>query len=630
MSEDREHNDDESVDSGARFSRRAVSAKKNNRFTKRELSEKEEQIAKELKEIYVNSDGSMPDMKHFERRKRRGVIRAGGTFIFACAFLAAAAWAVFIALPNKSGFSEKDVIVEITGSENISIGDSLTYVVSYKNHEAVSLRNVSLNVRYPAGFVIEKTSVPANNDGKDEWLLGDILPNAEGEIEITGKLYGNISEEQSLRAFLTYTPDNFHSEFEKVAAFVTRVADSPATLILGYPADVIQGSAGDILISIQPNSSNTLKNLSLALNPVEGFVVKQSSPSPDKGSQNTWTFGNVSSENKIILHGLFVGSADSDNVDISATLRGWPDSKKSGEGYIFATATTTVKLTKTTMSVAMAVNGSADDSAVHPGDIITGSVTVRNDGKTPQTNVLVRAIFDAPSIGKQSVIKWASIDDPADGDVAGEQISTGLRRGIISWDADKIPALRSIDPGKSVTIDFRLPIKNAADIDLGGFSGGAITATADVQFGKGASKQILSANPLTLSLLSDTSVEVRDDVSVTGSGKERHQISWILKNSFHELASTTLTADFYGDVSVDPASISAPAGSAHFDPEKKQLVWVIDRIPTVLDTAALQFSVVLNSKNPTQTQLSSKVTGHTTDVAAGQSMIFVGDEIVLR
>lgn len=322
MSEDREHNnDDANVDSGARFSRRSVSAKRNDRFTKRELNEKEEQIAKELKEIYVNSDGSMPDMKHFERRKRRGVIRAGGTFIFACAFLAAAAWAVFIALPNKSGFSEKDVIVEITGSEAASIGDTLTYVVSYKNHEAVALRNTSLHVRYPAGFVIEKTSVSATNAGQDEWLMGDILPDAEGKIEITGKLYGNISEEQSLRAFLTYTPDNFHSEFEKVSAFVTRIANSPATLVLGYPADVVQGGAGDILISIQPNSSNTLKNLALVLTPVDGFVVKQSTPSPDKGSQNTWTFGTVSSENKIILHGLFVGSGDSDHVDIAATLR---------------------------------------------------------------------------------------------------------------------------------------------------------------------------------------------------------------------------------------------------------------------------------------------------------------------
>ena len=76
--------------------------------------------------------------------------------------------------------------------------------------------------------------------------------------------------------------------------------------------------------------------------------------------------------------------------------------------------------------------------------------------------------------------------------------------------------------------------------------------------------------------------------------------------------------------------VTAPAGEAKFDDKTKKLVWTIPTMPTSVDVLALQFPIILQSKNSTQTNLTSKVKVQATDTVTGQSIIKVGDEVLLK
>ena len=73
--------------------------------------------------------------------------------------------------------------------------------------------------------------------------------------------------------------------------------------------------------------------------------------------------------------------------------------------------TTSVRLTDTAVTASLAINGTDSDATVRSGDILSGSIQVKNNGNTPESNVVVRAVFDAPSVNRQSILKWADLAD---------------------------------------------------------------------------------------------------------------------------------------------------------------------------------------------------------------------------
>ena len=128
---------------------------------------------------------------------------------------------------------------------------------------------------------------------------------------------------------------------------------------------------------------------------------------------------------------------------------------------------------------------------------------------------------------------------------------------------------------------------------------------------------------------SDLGLEVRDEVSENLQGKELHTITWFLSNTFHELKDIELSADLYGDIEWQEEGFVVPAGEAVFDKDSDKLIWKVDSMPTSLDVLALQFAVVLKTKNPSQTNLSSKVKLKAKDTITGEVIMKAGDEILL-
>ncbi|MFA4831243.1 MAG: hypothetical protein WC618_03670 [Patescibacteria group bacterium] len=607
--------------------RRASADSENGVLDGRNTNEKK--IERELEEIYGNDDGTMPDMKNFERKKRNRAITALVALVVSCSALAVVAWAGFFIFQPQSRFSEEDVILSISGDEEIMSGQEVRYRIRYRNSQNVPLAKVALQIRYPEGFVFKESNPAPANDNNDEWTIGSLEEQASGYIDIFGKLYGDLERKQSFRVFLNYIPSNFSSEFQKIATISAAVTQSPLSLIFEGPADVVVGAEAEFVITVNKEKDDVGEHLAVVLEPSGGFTIKSSDPAADESDHFRWSIKDLNEEKKITIRGVFAEESGKESVEITVKVLGWKDENRSENGYVLAAKTQTVAITQTGVSANLVINGTLSDFSAQPGDVLYGSIAIKNAGQGALEDISASIIFDAPSFDGKSILKWEELEDKADGRIAGEQRNNQTRRGSITWGKGQIGGLRKIAAGGEATIDFSIPIKSAADIDLTDFSTYEIQAVVELQYDTLGEHDNLSSNQIKMIVNSDIELGVQDEIGQTDAGKDKHRVTWILNNSFHELKNISLEADIYGDIKWLEEALTVPAGEAVFDQDKQRLTWTVESMPTSLDVLALQFGVELNSKNPSQTNLASKVRFKATDAITGEEIILVGDEVLL-
>ncbi|MBU0596787.1 hypothetical protein KJ641_01165 [Patescibacteria group bacterium] len=595
-----------------------------------ETRKDDKQIEKELNEIYGVEDGTMPDMKSFEEKKRSPWLMASFVLIISCLVLGLVAWLGFFVFQPQTRFSEEDVILTVSGEEEITSGQEVTYRIRYNNDQNVPLAKVLLQIRYPEGFVFDRAEPEPTGDGNDEWTLGSLEEHASGYIDIFGKMYGSLEEKQSFRAFLNYIPSNFSSEFQKVNTLSVLVQDSPVIMTIDSPKEVSIGTESEFVIKLENKGTSSTENLALLIEPGEGFSIKSGEPRADDENQYKWTIDEIEDTQEIKITGVFGETVgDSDKGAITFKLLSWKDSDMDGDGYVIQEILQEVDISRTEVSVGMVINGTISDFSVQPGDVLNVSLVIRNNGGEPIKNIKARTILDGPSSDSKSILNWAEITDEADGWVVGEQLSSKIRRGTIEWTGSKVPKLYQLNPGDEVIIDFSLPVKDSEIIHLIDFTNYEITASVVLDYFKGDEEKELSGDEMKILINSDASIAVQDEIDGVGSGTEKHNITWIVENTFHELKDIRVEADLFGDVEFLEDSTILPAGKVEYDEAKKKIVWVVDSMPTSLDILALQMVLSL-VPNPSQTNLTSKVRFTATDVITGETITLVGDEVLLN
>lgn len=590
----------------------------------------EEKIGRELLEIYENDDGSMPDMKKFGKKKSRGLLTAFLVLLFACLFLGMVAWVGFFVFQPKTQFQESDVILDITGDEKIVLGQEVKYRVRYVNDQNTPLSKTLLQIRYPDGFVFENSSIEPSNEAKDEWALGSINPHGSGYLDITGKMYGNLGDKKSFRVFLNYTPANFSSEFQKVSSRTVEFSESSVELKVEMPSEIFSGEKTTCKITIHKKSEEVVKNLAFIIEPSKTFSKIESQPESGQNDIYQWSIPILNEDQVIDLKGIFNPDPVSGSPALSIKVLGWKDDQHSGDGYVLASSFFDVKLVRTDLKSTLAVNGTVSDSMVEPGKTLIMSLAIKNEGLKAVKNIVIKLNIDAPSYNNRSLLDWQKLDDQNNGDVSGEQQNQQTRRGIIKWDQTKISALKQINPGDEVMIDVNLPIKNGADVNLSQFIANQIIAWIEMSYKQGEENKTLSGTPLKLTVNSDLNLEIKDMMDSDPDGLEIHKVIWLLSNSFHELKNIQLEAEIYGDFTWQEEGLVVPAGKAVFDDKEKKLVWKVDNMPISLDVLGLQFSIVLNKDNLSQTNLTSKVKMEAIDVITGQEINKVVEGVLLK
>lgn len=596
-------------------------------------SGKIQRIEKELKAIYEDNSGKIPNMHQIQKRNQHPVLRAiFGILVFG-GCMAIIAWVGFFYLPSQKQVGKDHMVFEINGPTELKIGATTTYILRWKNDEGVKVSDAVITANYPDGFAfLESTRLPSN-EGKSEWRIGEIATGQSGEIKITGQNFGSLDQQKSWRVFLTYRPDNFQSEMQKMTTLTTRVAESPVSLSISGPEKATAGDEAGYIF--------TVKNLSdwqaekLILQPVfpQNFYVTSSSPKI--GKDNTWIFNFIATtsttgtdEYNFKIYGKFIADSAQDEASSTAITSAAVNLPFGPDNRLFniAQSNFNTEIFKSGLALSLAVNGTMSDFGSHPGDTLNATLHLKNNGKESIKNVVIKIVFDAPALKRQSALDWTALEDPRDGTIVGEQISDKIRRGTITWTSAQLKGLAEIKAGQEANIDFQLPVRDTSNFDLASIGEYAIKAAAEATYNNsGGKEEAIGGNPINITLNSDLRLDIREN-KISDNGRE---ISWVLTNNFHPLKDLELTATLFGDVSFESAS-PTPAGTVNYDEKEKKISWTIPAMPEPVDILALPFTVTLNNVNPTQNTLVSKVRVRATDTVTGQVIEFMGDEVPIK
>ncbi len=594
-----------------------------------DLQEKKlDEVSEHLVEIYKNKDGSLPDMKHFEKTKSQRSVRAFFTLLFACIFFGAVLLGGFFYLGPKQNFSKDGVTVEIVSEDALVSGELVRYRIRYRNSETVPITKVKLVVRYPAGFQFSESSIPASNDTNTEWDLGTLAAGESGFFDLYGRVYGDFGSEESIRVFLNYTPANFSSEFQSVSLAKLVFDESPVALNISGPTSVLKGQMASLVFTVTSReATSSLQNLSLVVEPGDGLVKKNSNPESDNFGTWTWSIPNLSEEKNITVGSVFSPSSDAKEYTFKAKIVGSPKGIGGDQKtFVFAEKEYTVSFEESEILGQFSINGATDSLSVTPGETLSILAAVKNNLPSNITNVRASVILDAPSFQDKSILNYAKIEDKNNNSIQGQQVGTDIRRGVVAWDKSHISSLGILVPNAEVPFAFRLPLKSREESPLQSFKEHRMTATFEVQYEKDGAKQTFVSVPIDITINSDVQFDATLQKQVVDK-KDTFDVSWDISSMPHEIQNIEISAQIFGDITWKGEKLSASLGKIEFDAKEKKLLWKIDKLTPSMATEKATFSFVRKSFNSTQTQLISKVQIKGKDMVTGKDILLVEKEI---
>lgn len=100
-----------------------------------------------------------------------------------------------LSMENQIGvnITAAPVLLSASAPNNASDGDSVVYVIDYKNLDIRQMNNIQIKIDFPSGFEF-KEAVPTASEKNSIWYLGNLESYQAGKITIKGKLKGNEGE----------------------------------------------------------------------------------------------------------------------------------------------------------------------------------------------------------------------------------------------------------------------------------------------------------------------------------------------------------------------------------------------------------------------------------------------------
>ncbi len=574
-------------------------------------------IDKRLTSIYADENGQLPNMHQFDIKKSYTWLKRFAFGVIFCALLIATAWAGSSFFPGKTSLSS-ELQMSVQGKNTLTNGLPLLYTVQYKNTQNKKLLDATVAIAYPNGFVFASSSLPSTNLDHTELKLGDILPYHSDSFTISGTVWNSSTTgSSSLRANIHYGLENVLSTFQTHGEIaLTTLPTSPFLTVKG-PLQANVGSEVQYTFSLVkiPNAELTQK---IVVTPTLPNQFSLTTSTPALNLNNSWVISPTSTANTLTLKGIFSEPVSTSTlkgaVDIYPTIN---DPRRIEE------QTLSVNAVKMPLVFNLAINGATQNISTQPGGTLDMQISVKNSSEKPLSNSSIYLSLDAPSVQNKSILNWAQITDKLDGDITGKQINPTTRNGTLTWDKKQLATLANLKPGQEITLPISLPLKKADQINLEQLIGNTIVVNAGINFTDGNGiKSTLAGNTMSISLQSDLTLKN----TVTNSD-QTYNFHWTLNNHWHTLKNVVVSATAYGDVvwQGEPT----PAGTSSYDSKNKTITWSIKQLPDSVDVLDWPFTLKLNTLNPTQNTLLSKITVQAEDSVSGGKINFTLDPTLL-
>jgi len=588
----------------------------------------------QIKSIYENSTHQEIDLPRPAGRKTKFL-----TFtIFILAFLSAISWAGFFFFGQGQNFSEEAVKITIETAKEARTGEKLEFKIKIKNDGRENLANSTMVLRYPDEFVLTSAvPEPKEKEGR-EWDIGTITKNNTKEITVAGNILSQAGKQATFQVFFTYQPANLMAEFQKIVSQTVEIVSLPIDLTIETPVEAAYGEEFKLSITTTNNLDTEISGLELSITALENFKINL--PANKQNKADVWILPTLAkgAATTTVVSIIPAGNGGGGQKTISVLL----NLRKDNKSYLQKTAEKTINITKSNLILGITANNETEKQAVKFEDKITFAINAENSGDISLKNVTLRLTLDSPSTDNKSLFDWSKIEDKSDGDITGSQINKDVRRAIIIWNKNKIPALAEIKPKSKVALVFTLPLKNKTALDLTKFTNFTTNIFVEAIMDGGEEQTAIQSNTLNIILNSDLNIssgvtfKESKDLLVSPGVKNRYDtksvntVSWNITNSLHELTDLKLTAALPENVVWENVS-TLSAGEITFDEITKQITWTLNRLPQSVNKATVSFDIGIQyaaKDEGSEATLLEKTRVEAIDKATGENILFFKESVL--
>ncbi len=549
----------------------------------------DQEMHDELKAIYAEQDGAMPDLTQLERGGHSRLTRFLTRAILVLVVISAAAWGGFFVW-NRGWFRDAELLkTSIEGPREARAGEEVRYTIRYENAGRVPVAALEMKLHLPLNFRLLSASPAPTEDAM--WTLGSLTPSSDGAITLTGVFRSEVPSSETIQAFFTYRPANFSSDFQDIQAVTVAVDDSAVDIAVTGPEKALSGDEVTYAVNTQNSGPTAVERVRITAALPADFALVSAEPPPTSPDAAQWTIERLAPGQlmAITLTGRYTSSASGEQT---LTARaGFLDEG----GIVLAQAAGEAKtdVLGGSASFHLVVNGSTADQAVDLGQALRVSIDYANNSNETIEG-LAFALSLEPAGGKALPVDWTAVE-----------LDGAVRTGnTITWGSAAVPAFARFTPNASGVIDLSIPM--LAAIPPASADRFTMKLTASLaKVGSIVSPRSIETSPIAIALNSDltASAEARyftEDGEPLGTGPlppeagqtTSYRIVWKLANTLHALTSVTMTANLPPDAAWTERGL-ADIGTIRFDPVTRLVTWTISRLPTEVAAAQASFDVAI-------------------------------------
>lgn len=343
---------------------------------------------------------------------------------------------------RQNAYSKEILKLEILGPTESTLGESLEYIIKYKNNGKFRLENPELILEFPK-YTLE--------DGKflerkimDSSKLGEaIYPGEEKNVSFKINLLGSAGDIKTLKAFLSYQPKDLKARYESSTTFTTTIKQVPLTFEFDIPSKIELGQEFISRINYFSNVASPLLDLRIQAEYPQGFEFVSSLPKSLEKTEWEIPVLNKNQGGRIEIRGKISG-----NIGEAKMFRAQLGIWKEGEFIKLKEAERGVEISKPSVYLRQEINGNPQYVAI-PGDWLHYEVYFKNIGDDVLNNLFMVSKLEGEAFDFQTIKSDSGAAQSGDNSV------------IFDW--RKVSNLQYLAPMEEGKVDFWIRLKD----DLG-------------------------------------------------------------------------------------------------------------------------------------------------------------------
>ena len=279
--------------------------------------------------------------------------------------------AIVIFLFGKPSFSENQVILELNGPTQASVGDEVVYKVKYGNDTKIKLHNLRFKFTYPEESVVIKDG-KVSGELTETFTVDELQSGKSEEKEFRAFMVGDRGNIKNAKIELEFRAGNLRSSFEKSETTSTTLISVPVSLTLVAPPTAVSGQAVNYIFDYRNESGENISDIKFEFSYPDGFEIQEQTPKPV--GTNTWSVPLLrrSDGGRISVKGILRGK-EGEVKTVSVSLK-----RKVGDEFVaYQKSATSSLISNPLLGLEVFANGSKTYAA-HLGDRLQYVVRYKN------------------------------------------------------------------------------------------------------------------------------------------------------------------------------------------------------------------------------------------------------------